>query len=162
MGLLVTLTINTVIMGIGLYLVLMFNQWRWDLNIWDINPYLWKAVVLMFLEFMVMTAIAIMFSSFTSSSTLSAILTLSVFVIGHLTEELKSLGKASQDLVLQKLTAGIYYVLPNLDYFNVKGRVVHLLEVPPVYMISVIGYGLLYSAMILCLSMLVFQRRDFR
>jgi hypothetical protein len=116
----------------------------------------------MLIEFQVMTAVAILFSSFTSSSVVSGIFTLSIFVIGHLTDELKSLGFRSQDILLEKVTAAFYYVLPNLDYFNIKGRVVHQLEVPAAYMLSVIGYGFLYAAMVLCLSILIFQQRDFR
>ena len=45
-----------------------------------------------FIELMVVTAIALMFSTFSSSSTLSAIFTIAAYIIGHLTEELRLIG----------------------------------------------------------------------
>jgi hypothetical protein len=149
-------------MGVGLYAVLFLNQWRWGFHIFDINPYLWKAIFLMFLEFMVITAVAILFSSFSSSSTLSAIFTLAVYLIGHLTEELKLIGEKSHNLVLESTMDFVYYVLPNLDNFNVKGRIVHGLAVPADYMLSVTAYGLLYVASVLFAAVVIFQKRDFR
>jgi ABC-type transport system involved in multi-copper enzyme maturation permease subunit len=162
LGLILTLSINTLIMGVGLYLVLMLNQWRWDLNVVDINLSLWKAIFLMFFEFMVMTAVAMLFSSFTSSSTLSAIFSLAVYCIGHFTEDLRSLGERSQDQFLQGTTTLFYYLLPNLDNFNVKELVGHNLQVPYDFMGWVLLYGLLYCSMLILLAVFLFRGRDFQ
>lgn len=161
-GLIITLVVNTLIMAAGLYLVLMFNEWRWGHNVLNINPYLWKGVWLIFIEFMVMTAVAMMFSTFTSSSTLSAIFTLSIYIVGHLTPDLKGLAGKSGNHLAKSVLDIFYYILPNLENFNIKGEVVHLIEVGSERMLLSTLYGLSYVVVLLLLSVVIFQRRDFK
>ncbi len=161
-GLLVTVIVNTVIMGMGLYLVLMFNEFRWSHGIFNVNIDIWKAIYLMSIEFMVITAIAILFSTFSSSSTLSAIFAIATFIIGHLTEDIKLMGDKVAGRPLKVVINFLYYLLPNLDNFNVKGRVVYGLEVPLSYILIVTLYGLLYITCLLIIAGFIFQKRDFK
>ena len=92
LGLLITILVNIAIMGAGLYLILIANEFRWGHDLSNINFDIWKAIYMIFIELMVVTALALMFSTFSSSSTLSAIFTIAVYFIGHLTEELRLLG----------------------------------------------------------------------
>jgi len=161
-GLLVTVIVNTAIMGGGLYLVLMINELRWGNGVSNINLDIWKAIYLILIEFMVITAIALLFSTFSSSSTLSAIFTIAAYIIGHLTEDLKLMGDKLHSSLGRVTIDLIYYILPNLDNFNIKGRVVHRLEVPLPYLSLATGYALFYIITLLIISALVFQRRDFR
>lgn len=161
-GLLLTVVVNTAIMGTGLYLVLFLNELRWGHSILNVNFDIWKAIYLMLLEFMVITAIAIMFSTFSSSSTLSAIFTIATYVVGHLTENLKVIGDKIQNYLWKGIIDFFYYFLPNFDNFNVKGRIVHGLEVPFSHMSLITLYGFLYLTTILFLSSIIFQRRDFK
>ena len=85
LGLIVTLFVNTLIMAAGLLLVLFAQEV-------PIESMLFKALGLIFLEFMVVTAVALLCSTFTSA-TLSAIFTLATYVIGHLTADLKVFGE---------------------------------------------------------------------
>ena len=57
-----------------------------------IHAVLFKALGLIVVEFMVITAVALLFSTF-SSATFSAIFTLALYVIGHLTPDLKAFGE---------------------------------------------------------------------
>lgn len=161
-GLILTVIVNTVIMGIGLYIVLMFNEIRWGHGIFNVNVDIWKAIYLIFIESMVITAIAIMFSTFSSSSTLSAIFAIAAYIIGHLTGDLKLIGDKIQNLPLREVINFLYYLLPNLDNFNVKGRVVHGIEVPLSYIFLATLYGLLYIACLLLFAGIIFQKRDFK
>lgn len=162
LGLLLTVIVNTVIMSIGLYLVIMFHEFKWGHGIINVNVEIWKAIYLMFIEFMVITAIAILFSTFLSSSTLSAIFVIAAYIIGHLTEDIKLMGDKVANLPLKVVINFFYYFLPNLDNFNVKGRVVYGLEVSPYYIFSVTLYGLLYITCILLFAGIIFQKRDFK
>lgn len=161
-GLILTVIVNTVIMGIGLYIILMFNEIRWGHEISNVNVDIWKAIYLIFIESMVITAIAIMFSTFSSSSTLSAIFAIAAYIIGHLTGDLKLIGDKIQNLPLREVINFLYYLLPNLDNFNVKGRVVHGIEVPLSYIFLATLYGLLYIAGLLLVAGIIFQKRDFK
>jgi Cu-processing system permease protein len=152
-GLTFTLLVNTTIMVVGLLAVMSY------LNA-SITPVLFQALALIFLEFMVVTATALLFSTFTST-TLSAIFTLAIYVIGHLTPDLKAFGQ-KMDGGGRTVLEGMYYVLPNLDRFNLKGHVTHQLDVPTGDLLMIAAYGLAYTALLLMLASVIFQRRDFR
>ena len=153
MGLSLTLLVNTAIMAVGLLAVLYFQ------NV-PIHVVLFKALGTIFLEFMVVTAVALFFSTFTSA-TLSAIFTLAIFVIGHLTTDLRTFGQ-KMDAVGRGILDGIYYLLPNLERFNLKGHVTHQLDVSGNDLLLIAAYGVGYTAFLLMLASVIFQRRDFR
>lgn len=153
LGLTITLFVNTLIMAGGLLLVLKAQDV-------PIDNTLFQALGLIFVEFMVITAVALLCSTFTSA-TLSAIFTLAVYVVGHLTADLKMLG-AKMGEGGQVLLNGLYYVLPNLERFNLKGHVIHRLEVPGTDLLLIVAYGLTYVTFLLVSASIIFQRRDFR
>ena len=153
MGLSLTLLVNTAIMAVGLLAVLYFQDV-------PIHLVLFKALGTIFLEFMVVTAVALFFSTFTSA-TLSAIFTLAIFVIGHLTTDLRTFGQ-KMDAVGRGILDGIYYLLPNLERFNLKGHVTHQLDVSGNDLLLIATYGVVYTAFLLILASVIFQRRDFR
>ena len=153
LGLTITLFVNTVVMALGL-LVVLYAQAV------PVEGMLFKALALIFVEFMVITAVALLFSTFTSA-TLSAIFTLAMYVIGHLTADLKTFGAKMDDLS-RGILDGIYYLLPNLERFNLKGHVVHHLEVSGSDLMLIVAYGATYTAVLLFTASLIFHRRDFR
>ena len=56
----------------------------------------------------------------------------------------------------------LYYLLPNLDYFNVKDKMAetaYFLTLP--YCAEVLCYSLLYSALVTVFACLSFRKRDF-
>ena len=160
-GLLLTLLINTLIMSVGLYLVLMLNKSRWGESMWDVDLRLTQAIFLIYLELMVLTAVALFFSTFTTS-TLAAIFSLSIYVIGHVSGDLMTLSQKLEGSLAHYLLKGIYYTLPNLDQFDIKGQIVHHIPVDGSYILLTSGYALVYIAILLGGASLVFQRRDFK
>lgn len=152
-GLTITLFVNTVVMTLGLLVVLYFQAV-------PVDGLLFQALGMIFVEFMVITAMALLFSTFTSA-TLSAIFTLAMYVIGHLTADLKVFGDKMGDVGKQALNA-FYYVLPNLERFNLKGHVTHHIEVPALDLLLIAAYGFLYVGLLLVTASVIFQRRDFR
>mgnify|MGYP001206748628 FL=1 len=152
-GLVITLLANTVVMVAGLLIVLQVMDV-------PITSLVFKSLALIFLELMVITAVAVLFSTFTSA-TLSAIFTLAVYVIGHLSGDLKEFSK-KLDEVSQMAVNAIYYTLPNLERFNLKGHVIHHLDFGLADMALTLAYGLTYAAFLLLLASVIFQRRDFQ
>jgi ABC-type transport system involved in multi-copper enzyme maturation permease subunit len=152
-GLVMTLLANTVVMVAGLLIVLQVMDV-------PITSLVFKSLALIFLELMVITAVAVLFSTFTSA-TLSAIFTLAVYVIGHLSSDLKEFAK-KLDEVSQMVVNAIYYTLPNLERFNLKGHVIHHLDFGMADMALTLAYGLTYAAFLLLLASVIFQRRDFQ
>lgn len=128
---------------------------------YNITPDMIKAILLIYVELMVVTAVALMFSTFTTS-TLSAIFTISIYIIGHLLGDLKAFAARLGNPVVVFLMDSLYYVLPNLENFNIKGEVVHNIALDPSFIGMSVLYGLLYITMILFSSVIIFQRRDFK
>mgnify|MGYP003455627866 CR=1 FL=1 len=152
-GLTITLLVNILIMTTGLLAVLMAQSV-------PIEAVLFKAIGLILLECMVVTAVALLCSTFTSA-TLSAIFTLAIYVIGHLTADLKTFGQ-KMDGLGRSVLEGMYYLLPNLERFNLKGNVTHHIDVPLNDLVLIVAYGMAYAAFLLLLASVIFQRRDFR
>lgn len=153
LGLAITLTVNVVIMLVVYVATLWFGHI-------PIHNTVFQAVQLMLVEMLLITAAALMFSTF-STTTLSAILTIGVYVIGHLTGDLKSIAEKSQSGMIQNLMTGLYYVCPNLEMLNIKGQAASGFPVSLAFQSMTTLYGLLYATLLLVAACLIFQRRDF-
>ncbi len=153
LGLVLTLSVNVVIMLV----VFLLTLW---MTAATIHVALLQAVQLIFIELLLVTALALFFSTF-SSSTLSAIMTLAFFVIGHLTTDLKGLAEKSQNETVEAVMTALYYLCPNLEALNVKGQAARGIIVDPSYQVLASAYGLLYTAMLIVAACVIFQRRDF-
>jgi ABC-type transport system involved in multi-copper enzyme maturation permease subunit len=154
LGLVITLFVVVALMTI-LFLTLLY------LYVGETDFTLLYAIGMSFLELMVITAFAVLFSSF-STPILSGFFTLSFVVIGHLTSDLKALGENSLSLGAKYITQAIYVALPNLELFNLKGAVVYQMPIEKEYLYYATCYGLLYTLFILGLAVIIFQKRDFR
>jgi hypothetical protein len=106
------------------------------------------------------TALAMFFSTF-SSPTLSAIMTLGFYVIGHLTGDLKTIAEKTKNPVTEQIMTALYYVCPNLEWLNVKGQAAMGVPVSGDYQIAATTYGLLYAGLLLLGACRIFERRDF-
>jgi ABC-type transport system involved in multi-copper enzyme maturation permease subunit len=152
-GLALTLLVNVSIM-LGVFLLTL---WLYRV---PISLSLFQAVQLIFVELLVVTAIALFFSTFTSS-TLSAILTLGCYIIGHLTADLKGVAANSENEAATAIVTVLYYLCPNLEMFNVKGQAAVGIPVAPEYLMLASLYGLVYAAMMTTGACVIFHRRDF-
>jgi ABC-type transport system involved in multi-copper enzyme maturation permease subunit len=153
LGLVLTLFVMTAFMSLIFLAIVYLNtskvEWR-----------MLVAVAYIFLELVLITSVAIFFSSF-STPILSSIFSLAFYLIGHLSWGL--------ELLIQKMIAGagrtalrlLYMVLPDLENFNFKTEVVHNLPIPSGIYLTSLLYGLCYTAFILALAVLIFRRRDF-
>lgn len=153
-GLCMTLVINVAIMACTLLLVVLLKEGNLDLS-------LMPAVFLITLEIVLIVAFALLFSSFTSP-TLSAILTLIVFVIGHMSGFLREYIQLYPDRGFHWLFKAMYFVLPNLENLNMKMAAVEHLKQPPHAVLYGCIYGIAYTAVILILTMAIFQKKDLK
>ncbi|MDY6845167.1 MAG: ABC transporter permease, partial [Thermodesulfobacteriota bacterium] len=56
----------------------------------------------------------------------------------------------------------LYYIMPNLEKFNIKSQVTHNIIVSHEYIMSTSLYALVYITLLLLFSVILFERRDFR
>ncbi len=166
-GLCFTLLINVCAMVAAFYVVLAYmgattpaeQQAAWTTPATD--PAMLKAVALILVELLLVTAIAIFFSTF-SSPFLSAVLTLGLWVIGHFNADLRNFGAVVDSPTAAFVARGLYYVLPNFSAFDIKHQVVYGLPVPTTYLATTAAYGFVYIAMLVVASVAIFSRRDFK
>ncbi len=166
-GLVLTLIINVAVMTVAFYAVLAYMEVTSPVNIRASWPApatdlaMLKAVALIMLELMLVTAIALFFSTF-SSPFLSAMLTIAVWVIGHFNEDLRNYGATIASPVAASIARGVYYVVPNFAAFDVKLQVVHAQAVPLRYIALTSVYGITYVAFVLLGAVIIFSKRDFK
>ena len=166
-GLTLTLAVNVAVMALALYAVLATMTYGLppEANlVWEtppLDPAMLKAVALIFVELMLVTAFALFFSTF-SSPMLSAALTVGLYIVGHFSGDLRNFQQVVDSPAAARFARGLYWVLPNLAQFDVKNEVVHGVHVPLTYMAMTGAYAAVYIAMLLAISALVFSRRDFK
>jgi ABC-type transport system involved in multi-copper enzyme maturation permease subunit len=166
-GLTLTLSVNVAVMTLALYAVLAYvgagdNELvRKAREAPALDPALIKAVLLILVQLMIVTAIALFFSTF-STPIVSAGLTFGFYVAGYFSQDLRNFDQIVGSKVAQALARGLYYVLPNLAPFDVASQVVHGLPVPWQYVALTIAYGFVYIAILLIAGATIFSRRDFK
>lgn len=114
-----------------------------------------------YMELVLLTCLASLFSSFTTP-VLSAIFTLAMFLIGHVSKDLLVFGGRAASGTMRSGSAILFYLLPNLENFNWKNEVVYggarSIAVFPL----AAGYLLAYCAAVLLLACLIFSKKDFK
>ena len=155
LGLCLTLLVNVLVMGVGVSLALVYVGGG------NLAFTVWGAVFLIYLELMILTAVAILFSSF-SSPALSALLSFFVFIIGHFSASLNELAKSLGSSFAKFFFAAIYYFLPNLSHFSFNTNAANS-QVPPASMLGgAVLYAVVYVAILLIVTSLIFSRRNFK
>jgi Cu-processing system permease protein len=151
-GLAATLLVNLAVMGATLALMLVVDAG----SLRPLDLALLSAYAMMAVHFLVVAAIAILFSSFTST-TLAAIFALAVTVAGRLSGDLRTLWSGEG----AALGRALWYVLPNLSALSLNESVVYRTPPPAVAWLAVL-YALLYAGGALALAAAIFERRDLR
>lgn len=166
-GLALTLAVNVAVMAAVLYLVLAWMWWTSPENLraaWEapaLDPALLVAFLLIYFQLLLVTAVALFFSTF-SSPMLSAALTFGLYVIGHFNADLKHFESIVESKPIVWVLHGLYYLLPNLAPFDVAGEVVHGQAVAGGYVLMTVGYAVVYIAFLLAAGAHIFARRDFK
>jgi ABC-type transport system involved in multi-copper enzyme maturation permease subunit len=159
-GMSVTLLVLVAVFAVALAILLLIRDVPFDARVA-------KALILSGLEVLVVAAIAVFFSSF-STPFLSGAFTFAIFVVGRLTPEIRAALDGTESGFLRIILQGTLWVLPDLHLFSISGRQLEGQHVSVnadfvswLYVGSTVGYGLVMIAALLTLAALIFQRRDF-
>ena len=114
----------------------------------------------LFLQLALITAVAIAFGVFTSSL-LATLFTFAVYLMGNFSRDLVSLGVLSKNVTIERVTRGLYLVLPDLARLDLKNQAVYG-QLPGVDVLLMnAGYGLLYIVVPLTIATIIFSVREF-
>ena len=168
-GLLLTAVVNIWLMGAALWVVLGWFDLTSPENVrqsWPspaIDPRLALVLVMITAEMAVLTAVALFFSTFSSSGVISVGLTVGIFVAGLLSTDLRHFG----DLVVvpqavATMVSGIGWTLPAFSEYDIKSQVVHGLPVTAGFVTYTLLYSAFYTAALIAAAIAIFQRREFK
>lgn len=167
-GLAATISVNVVLMTAALLAVLAWLQWTTPPEIirgWPVpalDPGLLKAVVLITTELCLLTAVALLVSTFSSSGVMSAVLTLGVWIVGLLSDDLRQFTVASGPSWIESLVHAVGAVVPAFADFDVKAQVVNGRPAVPWESVGLtVAYGVVYGAGLVSAAAAVFSRREF-
>lgn len=153
-GLAAVLAVETGIMSLGLFALFWLSDSFGGVSVLS-------AIWLTYVELLVITAIAILFSCF-STPTLSAFFAVGLTAVGRITADLKEIGQSAEGELFRWFSGFVYRVLPDLQTFNVRREAAYGLPVDWEYVAYATGYGATWVAVLLAGAILIFQRRDFR
>ena len=142
-------------MGVGLSLALVYVGGRSQVGI------IWGAIFLIFLELAIVTAVAMVFSSF-STPALSALLTFIVFLIGHLSSSLRDLAQSLPSRPAQFILEAVYWLMPNLANFSFRTEAANGMLPNSAMLIGGTLYAIVYAAILLLISATIFSKRNFK
>ncbi|MBV9483280.1 MAG: ABC transporter permease subunit [Acidobacteria bacterium] len=155
-GLAATLVVNTGCMAVGVFLALLYISHRLQ------KPDAWVLVALYFivLQFLIVTALALLFSSF-SSPIMSAVFAFALFMIGSFAEDLRGFAAMAKGIT-HWLASAAAYLIPNLSALNVISSVAHGKPVAASLILYNTVYALCYAAMALSGAVLIFEQRNLK
>jgi ABC-type transport system involved in multi-copper enzyme maturation permease subunit len=166
-GLVMTLAVNLGVMTIAYYGVLAYLNFTAPSTVragWEtpaLDPRLLVAIGLTFAELMLVTALALFFSTY-SSPLLATLLTLGLWLAGHFNADLRNFENVVDSAAAVAVARGLYYVLPNLAPFDVKAEVVYGMPISPRHVVYTLAYAGVYITTLLAAAVAIFRRRDFK
>ncbi len=156
LGLAGTLTVNTVCMAAGVFAALLYVSHHFQAS----DGWVLVALYFIILQFLIVTALALLFSSF-SSPLLSAVFAFALFIIGSFAEDLRGFAAMTQG-VQRWLATGAAYLVPNFSALNVINLVAHEQPLSGQLILYNTAYALLYVVTALSAAVLIFEHRNLK
>ncbi len=156
LGLVMTLTVNALLMSVGFFAAVWYVSHR--LGRGDLQ--LVTAIYFILLEFVLITALSLLFSTF-STPVFSSIFAFAIFAIGTFSEDLRGFAGMAHG-VTRWVMIGASYLLPNFAALNVISQVAHDTAVQPKLILLNTLYVLVYTAAVLTASLWIFERRNLK
>lgn len=149
-----TVFINIAAMGIVFLVMIYFQEHR-------VPPEMFKGVLMTFFQMMLLAALTIFFSTF-ATPVVNFFLSFGIFLVGNLSSVTESLTTNHNPLV-RFVGDAVHYILPNFGNFNIQNSIIHpVTEIANenIFIRNNIVYALIYSAVLLTLAILIFDRRE--
>ena len=155
-GLSWTLVVNTFCMALGVFAALLYLVHGFSRADWSVLA----ALYLIVLQFVIITALALLFSSF-STPLLSALFAFAMFVIGTFAEDLRGFAGMAHGATRWAATF-VAYIVPNLAALNVISSAAHDQPIAATLIVHDTIYAVAYAAAATAGAVLIFQHRNFK
>ncbi|MFH1018070.1 MAG: ABC transporter permease [Pseudomonadota bacterium] len=164
-GLAVTIGLEVFVMTALLFGILSLYVEPLDFN-------LLKAVLMIYFELCVIIAVALLFSSY-SSSFMSALFSIAFLLLGHVTDDFANIFGPKADKLMMKegwvrlgggMLDGLVSLMRvvSLDHFVINGQVVHGVPVSWAWIANGALYAFCWVVLLLFVAILLFRRKDLK
>ncbi len=118
------------------------------------------SIFYLYLELLLIIAVALVFGVFTSS-VLATLFSLGIYLMGNISQDLLKLGNISKSSNIQAITEKLYLILPDLSHLNLKNEAVYGVLPNALELLTNGVYGIIYTIVLLSIAILIFSRRQF-
>lgn len=134
------------------------------------RPILWNTLFLAIffdtLKYILLVAIAFLFSTISTSFFLPVFGTIAIFLVGSASQQafdfLQTRAGQELPLLVQGAAKGLYYLLPNFTAFDLKLNAIYSLPLSGQGLLLTFGYFVVYLAIVLWLATAIFSRRELK
>jgi ABC-type transport system involved in multi-copper enzyme maturation permease subunit len=155
-GLSLTLAVNAAFMALGFFVAVFWVAKHFERG--DVASLV--ALYFILLQFLLVTAIALLFSTF-SSPLFAAVFSFAIFVIGNFADDLRGFAQLTKGPV-GLIAKGLSYAVPNFGALNIVSMAAHGQSVSA----SIVGMNTLYvatyCAAALSAAILIFERKNLK
>lgn len=124
------------------------------------------AVLFNYLALLILLAIAFLFTIVTTNEYLSMLLTMMVYFIGNSLETIVKVAGSGGDIKMSPVYLGalkvLTWIFPNLSAFDLKVFVAYGLELSYPQILWTAAYGVLYIALVISITIVLFNRKEIR
>ncbi|MBU2568105.1 MAG: ABC transporter permease [Elusimicrobia bacterium] len=143
----------------SMLLMYAFHFLMLTLQGWHPGPDYLYAVISSSLKIAIISAVAIFFSVFSTSTASSLVFSVFIWIAGHFSTEINFLTGKMEFLPAKYSVKILYYVIPNLQYFNWRDFLstgVSFFRWMPVAVV----YAVAYIGVFMCLSSVLFEKKE--
>ncbi len=159
------LVVSAFLLGFFAALAISFSSGLYQSS----SPIRWlhiaNAIAFDSMKYILLAAIAILFSSISTSFFLPIFGTISLLLAGNASQDVfefvtKDVG-AKMAKPLLYAVKGLYFLIPNFGAFNFKVAAIYPVPLQPEGIVYTFIYFLVYTGIVLALSVMIFSRREF-
>lgn len=137
-----------------LYLIVLYFKWI------EIEGLILFSLLFIFLKLLILIAMVLFLSTF-MSNILTIIVSIMVYFVSHTFSLILDLFMRTQIAFLEVFGKVLQLLFPPFEALNTKDYIGSFLEFSPSYFIQNIAYSLLYLALILFFTILIFNKKKF-
>jgi Cu-processing system permease protein len=165
-GIALFLALTTALLGAATLLVVLYVSGVFPPD----RPVAWGAIIAALgfdaLKYIFLVAIAVLFSSVSTSFFLPIFGTIAIFLVGGVTQQVydyvhSTVGSTMPPVVRQGATA-LYYILPNFTAFDLKVNAIYAVSFNGRGLCLTVAYFAIYTAFVLVAAAAIFSRREMK
>jgi ABC-type transport system involved in multi-copper enzyme maturation permease subunit len=158
--------LTAAVLGVAAFVVVLYSNTLYPSE----RPIIWSTMALCIffdaLKYILLIAVAFLFSTVSTSFFLPVFGTIATFLTGGVTQQVYEYinSPAAKNLspVVKQIAAGLYYLLPNFSAFDLKVNTIYGLPVPVDGLLLTVAYFMVYVGALLSISAAIFLRREMR